>query len=87
MTLNASASDDPEGNPLLYQFFDNGVALTDPVDGPAAEHDDERAPDTYKPAAGSHRFTVKVEDVGKLTVDLLAGHRPDLHHDARARKP
>ncbi len=29
VTLNASASDDPEGNSLLYEFFDNGSPLLD----------------------------------------------------------
>ena len=67
VTLNASAADDPEGNALLYQFFDNGVALTDATTGvtiPAGTS----AVYTLRPAAGTHQYTVEVTDVGKLSV-------------------
>ena len=65
LTLNASASDDPEGNPLLYQFFDNGNALRD---GAAVViPPGSRAVATYKPSAlVAHSLTVKVTDVGGL---------------------
>ena len=64
VTLNASSSDDPEGNALLYQFFDNNSPLNDPPTTSALY--------TYKPAAGSHSYTVKVIDVGKLSVTSAA---------------
>jgi type II secretory pathway pseudopilin PulG len=65
VTLNASAADDPEGNALLYQFFDDGVALTDATGvtipaGTSAVH-------TLRPTAGTHNYTVEVTDVGKLS--------------------
>ncbi len=64
LTLNASASDDPEGNPLLYQFFDNGTALKDAA--AVVIPPSNRAVAIYKPAAGPHSLTVTVTDVGGL---------------------
>jgi prepilin-type N-terminal cleavage/methylation domain-containing protein len=64
LTLNASASDDPEGNPLLYQFFDNGTALKDAAG--VVIPPSNRAVAIYKPATGGHSLTVKVTDVGGL---------------------
>jgi len=66
LTLNASGSDDPEGNPLQYEFFDGGQPLRDPVTNlvlppsPSAIY-------TYKPSAGTHSLTVRVTDVGNLS--------------------
>ena len=66
VTLNASAADDPEGNALRYQFFDNGVAITDTsgVTIPAGTS----AVYTLRPEAGTHNYTVEVTDVGNLSV-------------------
>jgi hypothetical protein len=64
ITLNASQSDDPEGNALSYQWFDNGVALVDPP-SPNAIH-------TFNAAAGSHSLSLTVYDVGKLSATAPA---------------
>ena len=66
ITLNASQSDDPEGNTLTYQWLDNGVELTDPATGtplgflPNATY-------SFSAAAGTHSLSVRVKDVGNLT--------------------
>jgi prepilin-type N-terminal cleavage/methylation domain-containing protein len=65
VTLNASAAEDPEGNFLLYQFFNNGVALKDSSN--VTIPPSTSAVYTYQPGAGTHRYTVTVTDVGKLT--------------------
>jgi type II secretory pathway pseudopilin PulG len=60
--LNGSASEDPEGNQLSYEWLDNGV-LKYPLDGksnPSALY-------TVKLAAGSHSLQLRVRDVGDLT--------------------
>jgi prepilin-type N-terminal cleavage/methylation domain-containing protein len=67
VTLNASASDDPEGNPLKYTFYDNGAAVTDPATN-LPMTTTTNALWILKPASGSHSFTVRVEDVGNLKV-------------------
>lgn len=66
ITLNASASEDPEGNTLTYQWLDNNVELNDPVTGTPLGF---RPNATYKfnTTAGTHRFSVRVKDVGNLT--------------------
>ena len=73
MTLNASAADDPEGNFLLYQFFDNGTALRDPANVVIAPS--TSAVFTYQPAAGTHLYTRPVTDVGRLTVRVRPSPR------------
>ena len=61
ITLNGSASEDPEGNALKYQWFDNGVALNaDPAF--SAIH-------TFSAAAGTHVISLRVTDVGNLSAD------------------
>jgi prepilin-type N-terminal cleavage/methylation domain-containing protein len=59
VTLNASESEDPEGNALSYQFFDNNVALA------AAS---TSAVLSVTAAAGTHSYKVTVTDVGYLSV-------------------
>ena len=67
MTLNASAAEDPEGNCLLYQFFNNGsrrsghVQRGDPAEPPAPS-----TPTSPAPAPIAHG---RVTDVGKLTTE------------------
>jgi prepilin-type N-terminal cleavage/methylation domain-containing protein len=66
ITLNGSMSDDPEGNPLEFEWLDNGAPLVDqtgqPV-GPSAN-----AVYSFNAAPNStHSFTLKVTDVGELT--------------------
>jgi hypothetical protein len=67
ITMNASMSDDPEGNAMTYEWSDNGVPLNDPSTG---------APYGFLPnatfsfsvtGAGTHNLTVRVKDVGGLT--------------------
>jgi prepilin-type N-terminal cleavage/methylation domain-containing protein len=71
LTLNASSSDDPEGNPLQYEFFDGGNPLIDPATGqPLAPS--PSAVFTYKPSAGAHSLTVRVTDVGNLSATSTA---------------
>ena len=67
ITLNASASEDPEGNRLLYQWFDNGVAMTDPLTGTTIEPS-VNAIYSFTAAAGTHSITLKVIDAGRLSV-------------------
>jgi type II secretory pathway component PulJ len=64
LTLNGSASSDPEGKPLEYQWFDNGVAVKDSkgVTIPRSAN----AVLTYKAAAGSHSIELEITDVGNL---------------------
>jgi type II secretory pathway pseudopilin PulG len=57
VTLNGSESEDPEGNTLTYEFFDNGVSL-----GAASTS----AILTVSAATGTHSYTLKVTDVGNL---------------------
>jgi prepilin-type N-terminal cleavage/methylation domain-containing protein len=60
--FNGSASEDPEGNQLSYEWFDNGVMVY-PLDGkpnPSALY-------TAKLAAGTHSITLRVRDAGDLT--------------------
>ncbi len=64
LTLNASGSDDPEGNPLLYQFFDNGTPIKD-AQG-VVFFNFTGSLEIYTPAVGNHSLTVKVSDVGNL---------------------
>ena len=71
ITLNASASDDPEGNRLLYQWFDNGVAMTDPGTGETIEPS-ANAIYTFTAPAGVHSITLKVIDAGKLSATSAA---------------
>jgi type II secretory pathway component PulJ len=66
ITLNASASDDPEGNRLLYQWFDNGVAMTDPLTGETIEPS-ANAIYTFNGTVGTHSITLKVIDAGRLS--------------------
>ena len=66
LTLNGSASEDPEGNPLSYQWFDNGVALKDPVTNATIEPS-TNAIHTFKAASGTHSLTMQVTDVGSLS--------------------
>ena len=66
ITLNASASDDPEGNRLLYQWFDNGVAMTDPGTGETIEPS-ANAIYTFTASSGVHSITLKVIDAGSLS--------------------
>ena len=66
ITLNASESDDPEGNRLLYQWFDNGIAMTDPVTGETRDPS-PNAVYTFTAAAGTHSLTLKVIDAGRLS--------------------
>jgi type II secretory pathway component PulJ len=67
ITMNASMSDDPEGNSMTYEWSDNGVGLIDPT---------TNAPYGFLPnatfsfnvtGAGTHNLTVRVKDVGGLT--------------------
>jgi len=67
VTLNASAAEDPEGNFLLYQFFNNGSPLLNTANEVIAPS--TSAVYTYQPGAGTHRYTVRVTDVGKLTTE------------------
>ena len=64
LILNASSSYDPEGNALLFQFFDNGVPLKDASN--VVIPPSPRALYTYTPAPGPHSLTVEVTDVGNL---------------------
>jgi type II secretory pathway component PulJ len=66
VTLNASASDDPEGNPLQYLWLDNGAVMTDPTTGLALTAS-QNAVYTFNASNGSHSYNVKVIDVGGLT--------------------
>jgi hypothetical protein len=65
LTLNGSASQDPEGKSLFYQWFDNGVAIKDSkgVTVPLSAN----AVTTYKAASGSHTITLEVTDAGNLS--------------------
>lgn len=66
ITLNATESDDPEGNRLLFQWFDNGVAMTDPLTGVTLEPS-ANAFYTFTASAGTHSITLKVIDAGRLS--------------------
>jgi hypothetical protein len=65
--LNGSASEDPEGNQLSYEWLDNG-ALIYPVDGKA----NPSALYTVKLAAGSHSLQLRARDAGDLTSTAAA---------------
>ncbi len=66
ITMNASMSDDPEGNTLSYQWLDNGAVLTDPNTG-AALGFLPNATYSFNASAGTHSVAVRVKDVGNLT--------------------
>lgn len=66
VTMNGSGSEDPEGEPMTYQFFDNGLPLRDPLTNVVLPPS-PNAVMTYKLAVGSHVITMKVTDVGNLT--------------------
>jgi type II secretory pathway component PulJ len=65
LTLNGSASSDPEGKPLEYQWFDNGVAIKDSkgVTIPRSAN----AVLTFKAASGAHSIELEITDVGNLS--------------------
>jgi prepilin-type N-terminal cleavage/methylation domain-containing protein len=66
ITLNASQSDDPEGNRLTYQWFDNGAPMTDPATG-AELAPSPNAIYSFNASPGSHALSVKVFDAGRLS--------------------
>lgn len=57
VTLNGSASSDPEGNPLTYRWEDGSTML--PQTGPVVDY--------IAPSSGSRTFTLTVTDGGALT--------------------
>ena len=79
ITLNASESDDPEGNRLLYQWFDNGVAMTDPITGVAREPS-PNAVYTFTAAAGTPLAHAQGDRRRPAQRDLRAEGQ-DLHLD------
>jgi hypothetical protein len=66
VTLNGSASEDPEGKSLTYQWFDNGVAMKDSKGDTIPPS--QNAVLSFKAAAGGHEYALEVTDVGNLSV-------------------
>jgi prepilin-type N-terminal cleavage/methylation domain-containing protein len=73
ITMNASMSDDPEGNALTYEWLDNNVPIIDPVTGTGYGFL-PNSTFSFNAAAGSHNLRVRVKDVGGLTA--LSPTRP-----------
>lgn len=65
LTLNGSASQDPEGKSLFYQWYDNGVPIKD-TNGVTIPQS-ASAVVTYKVGSGSHVMTLEVIDAGNLS--------------------
>ena len=66
ITMNASMSDDPEGNTLTYEWLDNGTGLIDPVTSAAYGYL-ANSTFSFNATAGTHVLRVRVKDVGGLT--------------------
>jgi type II secretory pathway component PulJ len=70
ITMNASMSDDPEGNVLQYEWLNNGTGLLDPNSTPANQPYGYLPNATFSfnaPSAGVYSLTVRIKDVGGLT--------------------
>jgi len=66
VTMNASMSDDPEGNALTYEWLLNGTGMIDPSTGSAYGFL-PNATFSFNATAGTHVLGVRVRDVGGLT--------------------
>ena len=67
ITLNASMSDDPEGNTLVYEWLNNDNGLIDPNTSLAYGYLANSTFSFNAPSAGVYSLTVRVKDVGGLT--------------------
>ena len=67
ITMNASMSDDPEGNVLQYEWLNDGNGLIDPNTSAAYGYLANSTFSFNAPSAGTYRLTVRVKDVGGLT--------------------
>ena len=67
ITLNASMSDDPEGNTLVYEWLNNDTGLIDPNTSSAYGYLANSTFSFNAPSAGVYSLTVRVKDVGGLT--------------------
>jgi type II secretory pathway component PulJ len=67
ITMNASMSEDPEGNALRYEWLDNGNPLVDPDTGAAYGYLSNSTFSFNVTGSGSHSVSVRVKDVGGLT--------------------
>ena len=67
ITMNASMSDDPEGNVLQYEWLNNGVGLIDPNTNAAYGYLANSTFAFNAPSAGTYSLKVRVKDVGGLT--------------------
>jgi type II secretory pathway component PulJ len=67
VTLNASMSDDPEGNTLVYEWRNNGTGMIDPTTSAPYGYLANSTFSFNAPSAGVYSLTVRVKDVGSLT--------------------
>ena len=67
ITMNASMSDDPEGNTLTYEWLRNGVGMIDPNTSAPYGYLPNSTFSFNAPSAGVYSLTVRVKDVGGLT--------------------
>ncbi len=73
ITMNASMSDDPEGNALTYEWLINNTPMIDPITGVGYGYL-PNSTFSFNATAGSHNLRVRVKDVGGLTA--LSQTRP-----------
>jgi prepilin-type N-terminal cleavage/methylation domain-containing protein len=66
ITMNASMSDDPEGNSLTYEWLRNGTGMIDPVTSAPYGYL-ANSTFSFNATAGVHVLSVRVKDVGGLT--------------------
>jgi prepilin-type N-terminal cleavage/methylation domain-containing protein len=67
ITMNASMSDDPEGNALTYEWLNAGNGLIDPNTSAPYGYLANSTFSFNAPSAGTYTLTVRVKDVGGLT--------------------
>ena len=73
ITMNASMSDDPEGNALTYEWLDDNTPIIDPTTGTGYGYL-PNSTFSFNATAGTHNLRVRVKDVGGLTA--LSPTRP-----------